>query len=300
MSENVTYTRVHLIRDGYALVVSVDDDLTEDSVDHAAIYNLVDGQWYQLNYEVAVCGSWRVVDDKPKFVTVGVEGSVFTYDGDEGRETLDEAEDGPSDLVTLRCGAIIQDELYVAGMLRYVYRRKNGGHWERIDSTVRLGPEVDEGRGFLVLAGNRADSIFAAGYAGEIWHYDGKIWSDLESPTNVALSGMAISPEGEVCVVGQLGTILLGSEDGWRLLVQEETEDDFWGAAYFAGQFIIASDTSLWRIEGDSLSKVDIDIGPSETSFGQLSTNGEILWSVGEKDILQTKDAVSWSIVDEP
>lgn len=297
---DISFTHVTCIYDDYCLISAVEDERAEDNEDHAIVYNYDAGDWFQLSYDVAICGSWRIADPDPLLVSVGVEGSVFLWEEDTSTETVDDSEDGPTDLVTLRCGAVIDGDLYAAGMLRQMYHRRPGGNWTRIDANMRLDPEiVEDGRGFLSIAGRSSNSIYAAGYAGEIWAYDGSTWVEQESPTNVALTAIAVGDAGRVCIVGQLGTIVLGHVDAWSVLEQEMTEDDLWAAAFFKGHFYVASSFALYRIVEDEL--IELQLSPeSDPSFGQLSTNGGILWSVGEKDIMQTTDGENWEVIEPP
>lgn len=301
MTDGFSFTGAFCIYSDYFVVPSVEDELAEDTIDHAAVFLYDDEDWSQHNFKKSVCGSWYIKDPDALLVTVAVDGTVyyFTHDEDELEAEIDSSDEGPSDLATLRCGAVIEGRIVVAGMLRQVYMREPGGRWIRMDDGMLAdAATIEDAVGILAIEGRSLADIFAVGYGGEIWHFDGSAWQDQTSPTNVVLSDLAYAEDGRVYVVGQLGTLLVGSAGEWRVIEHDATEEDFWGVAAFRGQVFIASDTALWRLEGEELVKVTID--ENEASFAKFAGNDEILWSVGEKHIFQTEDGETWEEVDGP
>ena len=208
---------------------------------------------------------------------------------------------GPSGLGVLRDLRAIGQHAYAVGMNRQCYRRTCGadpltdGAWERQDSgVVSFGPP-DTIVGFNSIDGFAEDDIYAVGWRGETWHYDGKAWKQAESVTNLKLERVVCGSQGTVFAVGQAGVIIRGARAGWAQIEQHKTNEQFWGATWYRGRLWISTLTNLYVLnEDDSLESVSLPLEEPLTC-GWLMTAEGVLWSVGSHHIFSSVDGQYWT-----
>jgi hypothetical protein len=296
-----TFTGVLIYKKNHVYVSSISDELAEQNIDHAAISRWLDDNWSLKSVDFAISGMCALNGPPHTLLNLGVDGTVieFTFPG-ERTEEVDASSEGPSDLVNLRSIRKIGSHIYVAGMARHVYRRDGRARWVPIDEDVFV-PRARRRTavGFNSIDGFSEKLIYAVGYKGEIWHFNGQKWQEEESPTNVVLNVVRCSPDGEVYICGMAGTIIRGIAGQWESIEQDVTEQDFWGMAVFKRSVYISNYEGVYKIEDKELSRVEMNLKkPVTTAY--LDANDGVLWSVGENHLIFTDDGSHWTIVDNP
>jgi hypothetical protein len=296
-----TFTGVLVHRRNHVYVSCVSDELAEQNIDHAAILRWLDGNWAHRTIDTAVRGMSVLNGTKPTLLNMGIDGKIieFTFPG-ENVEFVDASDDGPNDLLNLRCMRHLGNHIYVAGMGRRVYRREGVGLWTAIDSGV-LVPRTQRNRGvgFNAIDGLSADAIYAVGYGGEIWRYDGQVWDQQDSPTNIALTCVRCVNPKTVYAAGLVGVVLRTVDGNWESIDHGATEDDFWGMTVFQGRVYLAAYAGLFVIDGDNVVPVDMNLRRT-LSTAYLDANDGVIWSVGQKDLAYSEDGATWTEVAGP
>ncbi len=301
-----TFTGVVVHKRDHVYVSAISDEFkTED--DHALVFRWFGRQWAHRSLAFAV-GSLCQMDTPERLVLcMGINGEInlFTNPGAAGAATeqVDVSEEGPSELVHLKCIRLIGQHVYVAGMGRHVYKRVGANNWQAIDQGV-FAPrgQRDRAIGFNAIDGTTESGIYAVGYQGEIWFYDGKTWAQQDSPTNVALTCARCLPDGNVYVGGMAGILLRGRAGQWESIVHDTTDEDFWGMAVFDGRVYLANYHGVFVLQGDVLTPVELGLRRDSVklSTAYLDANDGVLWSVGQKDLAYTEDGVRWVEVPRP
>ena len=131
----------------------------------------------------------------------------------------------------------IGDKIVAAGTGRQVYLRLDRNVWIDIsaDSDFRGHPMV----GFEALSGASAESLCAVGWNGEIWLYTGGL-EEVDSPTNVILTGVANHPTDGIYACGRNGILVRGAGDRWTVL-DERAPHDFWDVECFEGKIYLST-----------------------------------------------------------
>jgi hypothetical protein len=296
-----TFTGVHVYKRTNVFVPAVADELEEEGLEHTLLFRLKDGAWSHFPIAKAVPSVCVTDLPTPAILAMSADGEVSVY-GASGRtiEMIDDSDEGPSELLQLRCIRVIGSGVYAAGLGRHVYRRMTPGRWAAVDRGVfapRAEREVPVG--FNWIDGLREDAIYAAGYFGEIWFYDGRRWIQQDSPTNVSLNGVCCVSEDEVVIGGMAGTVLRGANGRWEVIEQGETEKDFWGITHFRGQTYLSNYDGVFALEDGSLTQVDMGL-PDAVSTAYLDAKDGVMWSVGHRDLAFTEDGESWTVVERP
>jgi hypothetical protein len=183
----------------------------------------------------------------------------------------------------------IGGDLYACGAGLQVFRRL-AGRWEAIDEGVFVG-EQRPMRILTSIDGYSEREIFSAGTGGVICHFDGYLWSRIESPTNLGLTKVLCTPAG-VFICGYKGLLMKGRIDGWDLIKQEDEKAPLTDLAWGFGRLFVASEYWLAEFEGSSLTLVEPPV-PGELAFGSLCVGEGEMWSIGGECVLRY-DGASW------
>jgi len=206
-------------------------------------------------------------------------------------EQVGDAANVPAARGTIRTVREVSGLLFVAGMDRQVYRRDHRNVWRCIDQSMR--PENDQVIGFESIHGYSAEQLYAVGWEGEIWHYDGLRWHRVDSPTNHILTCVECASDGWVYACGRFGTLLRGREDRWEMIRHASTELDLWSVCFFKGTLFVSTMRGVFALKDNALEPVNFGADSPTTTY-RLTCVSDLLWSIGAKDIFAFDGAV-WS-----
>jgi len=270
-------------------LIAKDRRLVEEEVEHSrfiAFYQLKFAHMGDRNWNaVAICVAKKPVE---KMVAVGEDGDVFTYVG--GTVTDEVIEPRP---VVLR-GIGVVDGLSVAcGMKRQVYRRVGENSWVAMHAPA---PTPGENAGFEAIAGFNGDEIYAVGWNGEIWQWNGSNWMNRPSPTNLILTGVCCGGDEAVYICGQHATLIRGRRDTWEVVELEDIIDDFWDVCWFNDRLYLSTMTMLYSFTDGSLAPVNFGADRPGTCYRLTEAEG-VLWSIGSDDVFSF-DGTQWMRID--
>ncbi len=282
---------------GFAYLIATEDRIAAEQKPHHIVVTWKNGTWGQLVNNWA-CPSLCVARvPKEQMIAIGEFGDVQVLgSGEQRSEQIADGPNIPEKRGTLRCVRTIGGRAYAAGMDRQVYRREDANKWVSIDATMRPKPGSSDVVGFESIDGFSERDIYAVGWQGAIWHYDGKKWRQIDSPTNVILTNTCCAGDGNVYISGRLGLLLRGRNDTWEVIEHESTAQDLWGLAWYDGKLYVSSLKQVFTLEGDALAPVDMGDDPAESAY-HLSAADGVLWSIGAKDVMAF-DGSEWTRID--
>jgi hypothetical protein len=258
------------------------------------------GQWNSISVPFIATSICAVRVPRPDVLIMGVNGWFLGWGSSgETEETIDATDSGPQNYGDLTDIRTVGERAYVVGMCRTVYRCDGIDRWTRIDQGVRTPEDDDSDAGFTSIDGFNESDIYAVGWDGEIWHYDGKKWNQIESPTNLILFRVICGKDGKVYACGQNGVLVCGRGETWDIIEHEETRAKFWGATWFKGHLYLSASKGIYILKDGTLESVSIQSSQKlnfgkGTSFYRLDANDDVLWSAGRKMILYTEDGINW------
>ena len=144
--------------------------------------------------------------------------------------------------------------------------------------------------GFECVVAVSPDEIYAAGWRGEIWMFDGQIWRRVDSPTNQIITAMCRSPSGNIMACGRSGLLLSGRHDTWQITHEGACPTDLWAIDGSTGKIFVAGLHHLFLLNENGAELIDTDT----QSFGELCHGAGVLWSIGQKDFLAF-DGTTWN-----
>ncbi len=173
----------------------------------------------------------------------------------------------------------IEGKAYAVGLRGMVYRLDDLKMWTRIDDGLPDSFNIQAIHGF------ESHDIYSVGRNGECWTFDGNKWTKRELPTNVNLTCVKCAGDGNVYITGHDGIMLCGRNDQWRIIDHEATKNDIWDIEWFKKGVYVSTLHNVFKLDGKQLEPVDFG-NDSPNSCYQLSATKEIMWSIGEYDIM--------------
>ncbi|PXW82682.1 hypothetical protein C8R34_13033 [Nitrosomonas sp. Nm84] len=271
---------VHLSDLGY---IAAADTKTEMDEPHTITFKWDRGKFTQGDRNYNAHSLCIITKPEPGLVDISEQGyySVTTANGFMSGDVL-ESSQPPSKETRyggFRSVSEIAGRAFVVGLRGLVYRLDELKLWTRIDDGLPKTFNIQAIHGF------NATDIYAVGRKGEVWHYDGKIWQKLDMPTNANLTSVKCAVDRKVYITGHSGALLCGSGETWEVINHESTNDDLWDVEWFEDKVYVSSMSSVYRLEGQRLVKVDFGNDTPKTCY-QLSTADGVMWSNGEDDIM--------------
>jgi len=235
---------------------------------------------------VAICVSKKPTEG---LLTIGEDGQVLTFVG--GKVFDEQIKPKP---VCLRGLGVVGGFPVACGMKRQVYRRVAVGSWVAMHAPAPKKPR--QAAGFEAIDGYSLEEMYAVGWEGEVWEWNGSKWINRASPTNVIFSTVCCAGDGNVYAAGHMGTLLRGRHDRWDLVELEDFEDDFWDLLWFKDQLYLATMTGLYNLIDGELEPVEFGEDVPKTYYRLTAAEG-VLWSVGAADVFSF-NGTQWTRVD--
>ena len=276
-------------RPNLVYILSKGKALASQGIAHTSIIAIEDGQWADVR-NVAWDSTAIAVARRPveRMIAIGEDGDVLTYAG--GSWTEEQIDPAP---VMIRNASEIAGYVFACGMKRQVYKRIDAQSW--IDVSAPFPGEADKA-GFEAIAGYSEEEVYAVGWNGEIWQYDGWRWTEQHAPTNMILTSVCCAPDGFVYAGGQQGTIVRGRGGRWELVDWEDDASiDIWDIHWFDSKIIVAGISGLFTLGDGRLQP--IDVGGKLTTFFNLTSSSNILWTIGQNDV-GSCDGQQWQAYD--
>jgi len=265
-------------------LVGVEDAKAMQGIQHSVIVFFFNEKWQNLELEENLVSMTFSTLPEKKLVAISENGRAIVSGGGKViSEYIFKGLPSPHGLLT-EVRAIAKGHAYAVGSGRVVYRKEGLDNWSRIDQTCKpKSREKMADVGFFSIDGFAEDDIYAVGWNGEIWHYNGEKWQRKDSPTNVTLFKVLCCEDGNVYACGQLGRIVKGRDDSWEVITQDETEETLRGLAYFKGELYISTTQFIYKIGKKGFEQVIFDY--NAITCAQLYATEDLMLSVGAKDV---------------
>ena len=299
-SDEFTFTAGFVVRKDFVYVLTDTEDEAEDGTPRGVIEKFVSDEWgYVATPFVGLVGIDVVGEPgtpRPTDLTVvSAEGDFLLAGSRRQRQAgkLDAGPNGPGGKGWIRGVRRVGQQVYAVGMSRQAYVRGLDDKWRHIDADIMARP--GEVVGLNDVDGFSESEVYAAGLNGEIWRHDGARWTQVHSPTNVQLN--AVRRCGDlIYMVGGAGVVLRGRHDHFEVVDTEPDRANLYGVDMLGDTVYVASQRKLYRLQGDSLGEVSTGL-PGDITTGSLHSADGVLWSVGAKHLLTTKDGSTWKQV---
>lgn len=283
-----------------AYLAMVGDDAADSRIAHTHFTLWKPTEWLDCDSrQWNLAGIAVAHQPRPQMIAVGEWGDVLCLgSGDKHDERVAGHGRGPEDRGPLRGVRRIGSKIYAVGMDRQAYRREAANRWSDIGppAAVHTGGDANAVHGFEAVDGFDESDIYAVGWDGDIWHYDGRSWRALPSPTNLVLVAVCCAGDGSVYACGREGLLLKGRDQRWEVIDLPDVTQDLWSLAWFDDRLYLSGFYGLFTLGKNGLEVVDTGAQKAKT-FHRLSTGDGRLWSIGAKDVLAF-DGQAWARID--
>lgn len=213
---------------------------------------------------------------EPAFILVSSNGQVFKsgYENNENIQKFESDITKGSPLITNV--KAINEKAYAVSTHRQVYRRDGVDVWtnisKQISDDVLVDGEAIEKGGFNDIDGFAENDLYAVGYDGDCWYFDGSSWRRIDLPVNIWLKTVCCAEDGFVYIGGMFETILKGKGDNWEIISSKDSEYLIRKIVSFQGKVYLSTLNGLFKLDGNNLEEVDFD-GLPVSDFGYLGVN---------------------------
>lgn len=279
MSNNVYFADFFSPAREFIGIVSYLHSFDNKDIEHSRFYTVKNKQWghQEIDHEIKSVTytndpAWWLLSKRGVIVCIrpsGISEEVIPLSGT-----------GHGRYGYLNKIVTINEDLYVCGYRRQVYRRANN-IWKPIDNDIRASLSI-RGVGFFSMDGTGANNIYAVGRKGEVFHFDGKRWTNCDVPTNVALESVKCDSSEMTYICGGKGTILYGNRNSWNVVQYPDFDDTFWSVTVFKGIPYFAHMGGIVRLINGDLEEVDMN---SINDSYHIQAIDDKLWSIGQHRI---------------
>jgi hypothetical protein len=294
-SKDNAFVDTCVTRDGSVGVALANDDMIKGQTPFSFLAVKRGNEWLEGG-STAWDAAALVATQSPlsQFILVGPEGQVHvTGSGDRHTEDIADGKYVPRDYGFIRGARTIDGVAMVCGMKKQVYRREGSHRWRCISQQIVGGPGV---HGFEAIDGFAGDDVYAVGWSGEIWHYDGADWRQCDSPFGGLLVDVCCGGDGVVYAIGRGNTLVVGRNGAWTAR-STELPVELSALCWFRGTLYAASTRDIFALdESGQFSALEIPDDFPQTC-GELATNGEVLVSAGARDLFKF-NGTSWIRLD--
>jgi len=283
-----------------AYVALTGDDVAKRKVAQSLVAVWDRGEWKgedgaDKNWDTV--GAAIAVKPLEQALFLGESGQILCIgSGDVHDEQIGTRGSGPATKGPMRGIRRIGESIYAVGMSRQVYLRDKSAKWIAADKGISPATGSGEVSGFEAVDGFDEKEVYAVGWDGEIWQYNGKTWSQKDSPTNYVLVDVCCAGDGNVYACGRVGALLRGRGDKWENIVHDSMSDDIWSMAWYNERLYLSTMDAVYTLSDDEFELVDMGKDQAQTCYTLSAADG-VLWSIGAKDIM-VFDGKQWSRVD--
>lgn len=292
----LTYLHGHSPGGGDLGVLAVPRDMPASRA-HSRVETFRSGRWSSVALDFqGVALTHLEGEDGPACWVLGRGGEVARI-SEQGvlREQLPGAgTDGVPRFGYVDALRVVGGELYACGYGRQVYVRRDGA-WTCVSEAILT---QEEGPGFLDVDGRSASALWAVGWLGELWHFDGEVWRQEESPTSAHLTALRVLPNGDAWACGFGGTVLHRRNGAWSVIDPGEFKGNWYGLERFGERLYLAGHGRLARVEDGRVVGVETGLG-QRLSTHRLHASEGTLWSIAETQLLRF-DGATWTALAHP
>jgi len=222
------------------------------------------------------------------------DGQVFVAGGgDSGQETI--SADKGAFFRNVR--AVNNGYAYAVGPSRRVFRREAKNKWTKLDQG--LPAEAHGGDlGFEDIDGFSDSEVYACGGHGDLWTFDGTMWSQIDLPTNAALERICCGGDGLVYVLTDQKSFLVGRAQSWRILEQDVTQKVLEQMVWYKDRVYVSSGDALFEISNGVFQPCSVP--PPQRSCVNLASGDGILLVAGGNEACMFDGALWTTILEAP
>jgi hypothetical protein len=290
---NLVIRTAVVVQPDWGYIIACDPEKEREDIPHAITFRWQAGKFHKGDRNYNAHAACLIEKPEPGRLDISGQGyySVIIRGVMTSGDIFENSQPLPAKRRTasFRSVAAIDGKAYAVGLRGLVYRMDGLKQWTRIDEGL---PETFN---IQAIHGFDAKDIYAVGRQGSLWHFDGKVWNELELPTSVNLTSVKCAGDGKVYIGGHKGILIIGRRTAWAVIDHQATSDNIWDIEWFEKQVYVSTMKAVYRLKGTNLEPVDFGDDRPKSCY-QLSAAKGVMWSNGEFDIMSF-DGKVWTRV---
>lgn len=180
------------------------------------------------------------------------------------------------------------------GPKRKVFVRSTSNRWARLDSGLfPQGDKTDlEHAGFRDIDGFSEQDMYACGGHADLWHYNGKRWTQIDLPTNAVLEKVCCSEDGVVYITTNTRDILRGRGAVWDIIAAGKPKERLESIVSYGGNVIVSTIPELYFVDANGFRLANLGV-PKIKSKAHLASGDGILVVAGRDEAVMY-DGQNW------
>ncbi len=135
--------------------------------------------------------------------------------------------------------------------------------------------------GFLDFDMFSETDIYAAGGKGDLWHFNGEAWRQIQLPTNTWLETVCCGGDGMVYVSGYEGLLFMGRDDRWMKINDGGVMFGWKDMVWFEDRAWATGQMGLWSIKDGQVEHVPELPSDIHACSGNLYVNDGVMLMAG-------------------
>ena len=205
------------------------------------------------------------LDELIETLMIDLAGDIYYQRAlERGTHSLPRKRDG-SELQSAYTGIkTIGDSIYAIGTPHVLYKRNGIDDWQLLSKSIPLPKEYVERSAVMGKYGWRAfdgfseQDIYLVGGKGDVWHFDGENFKQLDFPSNELIENVCCADDGNVYIGGRRGRLWRGKDDTWELISEKEFSVDWKDIAWFNDRLFLGSDYGLWEFKDGEVIRAEV------------------------------------------
>jgi hypothetical protein len=285
ISDIVSFRNYLPLNGGKIVVLAGYDEADEQDSPHTVLITTHEMDSHfdvnEINFTASHIACINTIDDyyivMDKYGRYIVKKNEDVHEGDIFKENSMPGEGRP-----IRSLRRINDHIYCVGMSDFIYKGSLDLQWNEIGKGIHGDGSIESIDGF------RDDELYAVGWNGMIWRYDGSMWYKVASPTNVILTDIRCASDGYAYCTGRSGVLLKGRHDEWEIAIDIEDMEDLWSVQDFEKSIYLSGISGIYRYTDNELEELDIEsILEEGITRYKLFRSANSIVSMGNKDIIK-------------
>ena len=192
----------------------------------------------------------------------------------------------------------IRGRAVAVGPRRTVFIRDAPDTWRQISAGLlpQAGRISLDSSGFSDIDGFSEADMYACGGRGDLWHFDGSLWTQVDVPTNDNLWRLCCASNGSVYVITGRRAVLVGRNQSWSMVNQDVTDEVLESIVDYQGRVMVSTQSALFEVVGGAFQAALLGEMPSMASRSFLAGGDGILLVAGSRDACSF-DGTSWSVI---
>ncbi len=172
--------------------------------------------------------------------------------------------------------------LYMCGSDRVLAKRIDRGNWQLLtNKTLQKNTEkLDLNIGFDDFDGFSEQDIYAAGGHGDVWHFDGKNWMQIDFTSKSLIQAVCCGKDNYVYISCKEGLTFRGRDNHWEKIHDGGINLGFHDMVWYEDRVWCSSDYGLWTIHDGKVATADVPDFILACS-GNLYVNDDVMLLAG-------------------